>query len=108
MQLREEHKIVDKDKKVFMKLFHEAPLNIVIVFLTMISAFYLSSILAKRKLKKICINQQIEEQKFSEQEIIQRIDDQAKTQHSKNAIFFFFVLCAIFSSSLGVSSFSLE
>ena len=53
IQLKKEYKTIEKDKKVFVKLFNEVPLNIVIAFLTMISAFYFSSILAKRKLKKI-------------------------------------------------------
>ena len=50
IQLRKELDIIEKDKKVFIKLFHEAPLNIVIAFLTLIGAFYFSSRLARWKL----------------------------------------------------------
>ena len=57
IQLHEKFNIVEKDRKVFMKLFHETPLNIVIAFLTLIGAFYFSSRLASWKLKKTLVNQ---------------------------------------------------
>ena len=46
---RKDEVSLKKEQKIFMKLFHEAPLNIVIVFLTLISAFYFSSQLARKK-----------------------------------------------------------
>ena len=49
MQFKEDDVSLEKDKKIFMKNFHEAPLNIMIVFLTLIGAFYFSSLLARKK-----------------------------------------------------------
>jgi len=59
IKFKEEYDIMENDNKMFMKLFHEAPLNIVVAFLTMICAFYFSSILARRKLNKIPVNKSI-------------------------------------------------
>ena len=56
IQRKKESDILEKDRKVFIKLFHEAPLNIVIAFLTLIGAFYFSSRLARQKLKNISVS----------------------------------------------------
>ncbi|PJC28440.1 hypothetical protein CO054_00170 [Candidatus Shapirobacteria bacterium CG_4_9_14_0_2_um_filter_39_11] len=51
--------------------------------------------------------EQNQKSKPSQEALIQLLDEQAKTQHSKNAIFFFFVFGVIFFLVKGQSLFSL-